>query len=194
LPVDAAELALFHAGTPEVIARTRTDASGAFTTGAFASGGIPVHAYLKATKPEYRTTFFYPPFPFTRSATSLPLPMISDALFEQVTTTLHATQDDKHNGAMLVAVADCNGQPVAGATLSIIHGSSQTGDVHDLSAIVPGAAGVYLVFDVPDGKVRVSATYNGTQLPEHDVMVRAKDPDCPTARGTLTATAVVPGP
>jgi hypothetical protein len=193
-PVDAADLALFRAGTPEVIARTQTDAHGAFTTGAFATGGHPLHAYLKATKPGYRTTFFYPPFPFTRDATSLPLPMISNTLFDQITATLQAAQDDKHNGALLVAVADCNGQPVSGATLSIIHGNSPAGDIHDLGAIVPGADGVYLVFDVPDGKVRISAAYNGTQFPEHEVIVRAKDPDCPTARGTITATAVVPGP
>jgi hypothetical protein len=50
------------------------------------------------------------------------------------------------------------------------------------------------VFDVPDGKVRVSAGFDGTQLPEHEVTVRARDPECPTARGTLTATAVIPAP
>jgi hypothetical protein len=190
MPVGAVDLALFHAGTPDVIVRTTSDASGMFATGAFASGGHPLHAYLKATKPDYRTTFFYPPFPFTHDATNLPLPMISDVLFETIATSLGATQDDHHNGVLLVAVADCQGQPVAGATLSVIHGNTQVGDVYDL----PSAPGAYLVFDVPDGKVRVSASYTGTQLPEHEVTVRAKDPECPTARGTLTATAVIPPP
>jgi len=189
-PVDGVDLALFHAGTPDVIVRTTSNGSGAFTTGAFASGGHPLHAYLKATKPDYRTTFFYPPFPFTRDATNLPLPMIGDALFDTVASSLGATQDDRHNGVLLVAVADCQGQPVAGATLSVIHGNAPVGHIHDL----PSAPGTYLVFDVPDGKVRVSASYSGTQLPEHEVTVRAKDPECPTARGTLTATAVIPPP
>jgi hypothetical protein len=189
-PVDGVDLALFHAGTPDVIVRTTSNGSGAFTTGAFASGGHPLHAYLKATKADYRTTFFYPPFPFTRDATNLPLPMISNTLFATITSSLGAMQDDRHNGALLVAVADCQGQPVAGATLSVIHGNTPVGHIYDL----PSAPGAYLVFDVPDGKVRVSASYNGTQLPEHEVTVRAKDPECPTARGTLTATAVIPPP
>jgi hypothetical protein len=189
-PVDGVDLALFHAGTPDVIVRTTSDGSGTFTTGAFASGGHPLHAYLKATKQDYRTTFFYPPFPFTRDATNLPLPMISDALFATVASSLGATQDDRHNGVLLVAVADCQGQPIAGATLSVIHGNAPVGDIHAL----PSAPGAYVVFDVPDGKVRVSAGFDGTQLPEHEVTVRARDPECPTARGTLTATAVIPAP
>jgi hypothetical protein len=193
-PVGAAELQLFHAGTPDVLAHTQSDATGAFSTGAFVSGGHPLQAYLKATKQDYRTTFFYPPFPFTRNATSLPLPMISDALFDTVRTSLHASQDDKHHGVLLVAVADCQGQPVAGATLSVIHGNSQVGTIYNLGTIVPTSAGVYLVFDVPDGKVTVSASFGTTQLPAHDVVVRAKDPDCATARGTLTATTVIPAP
>jgi hypothetical protein len=190
MPVGGVDLALFHAGTPDVIARMQSAASGAFTTGAFATGGHPLHGYLKATTPGYRTTFFYPPFPFARDATNLPLPMISDALFATITATLGATQDDRHNGVLLVAVADCQGQPVASATLSVIRGNAPVGDIHGL----PSAPGAYLVFDVPDGKVKVSASFNGTQLPEHEVTVRARDPECPTARGTLTATAVIPAP
>lgn len=193
-PVDGVDLALFRAGQPVVLARTRTDASGAFSTGTFASGGHPLHAYLKATRAGYRTTFFYPPYPFTHDAASLPLPMVSDALFTTVAASLGETQDDRHDGALLVAVADCNGQPVAGATLSVRRGTTAAGRAYDLGAIVPSAAGVYLVFDVPDGKVRVSAAYHGTQFPEHEVTVRARDVECPSARGTITATSVIPGP
>lgn len=193
-PVADAEVALFRAGQPIVLARTHSAINGTFSTGTFSSGGQPVHAYLKSTKADYRTTFFYPPYPFATNATNVPMPMISDALFTTVKGLLGATQNDNQNGALLIAVADCNGQPVAGATLHVLHGNSPTGQVYDLGTLVPSEAGTYLVFNVPNGKVRVSATYNGASFPEHDVMVRAKDPDCEPARGTVTATTIVPGP
>jgi len=195
-PVDGASLAFFVAGKPVVLARAQSDAAGAFSTGAVASGGHPLHAYLKATKPGYRTTFLYPPLPFTKDTMTVPLPMMSDALFATIASTLAASQDDHHNGVLLVAVADCKGHLLPGATLSVTRGNGHVavGDIHDLGAAVAGAGGLFLVFDVPDGKVEVSAAYGGMPLPEHDVMVRKQDPDCPTARSTLTATAVMPEP
>jgi hypothetical protein len=191
-PVDAAEVALFRAGQPVVLARTHSASNGAFATGAVATSGHAVHAYVKATKPGYRTAFYYPPVPFTASSTTLVVPTLSDAVFATVKTLLGATQDDAHNGALLVAVLDCDGHPLAGATLSVRRGMSSVGHAYDLGAAVPADAGVFLVFDVPDGKVRVSATYQGTQLPEHDVVVRASDPECTPPRGTLTSTIVTP--
>ena len=188
-PVDDVDVALFRAGEPVVLARTSSGPTGAFSTGAVVSGGHAIHAYLKATKQDYRTAFFYPRSrsPPTRATSSCPT--ISNSLFETVSATFGATQDDTHNGVLLVAVLDCAGTPIAGATLSVRRGANQVGDAHDLGSIAPGT---FLVFNVPDGKVFVSASYNGTQLPEHDVMVRAKDPDCATARGTLTSTIVRP--
>jgi hypothetical protein len=191
-PVDAADVALFRAGQPVVLARTHSASNGAFATGDVATSAHPVHAYLKATKPGYRTAFFYPPHPFTASSTSLVVPTLSDAAFATVKTLLGATQDDAHNGALLVAVLDCAGQPLAGATVNVRRGMSSVGHAYDLGTVVPADAGVFLVFDVPDGKVHVSATYQGTDLPEHDVVVRATDPECPTSRATLTSTIVKP--
>lgn len=191
-PVDAADVALFRAGQPTVLARTHSASNGAFATGAVTTHGNAVHAYLKASKPGYRTAFFYPPSPFATNATTLDVPTISDAMFSSVTTLLGTTQDDAHNGALLVAVLDCAGQPLAGATLGVRRGMTSVGHAFDLGAVVPAATGVFLVLDVPDGKVRVSATYQASQLPEHEVVVRSKDPECPTARGTLTSTIVAP--
>lgn len=195
-PVDAADVVLFRAGEPTVLARTNSGAGGAFSTGSVASAGHPLHAYLKATKQDYRTSFFYPSSPFADNASNIVVPVISDAAFETVKAALGTTQDDRHNGVLLVAVLDCSGHPLSGATLDVHRGNSPNavGNQFDVSGVIPGAAGVFLVFDVPDGKVFVSATYNGVQMPEHDVMVRSNDPDCPTApRGTLTSTIVKPG-
>lgn len=193
-PVPDVEVALFRAGQPIVLARTHSAQNGTFSTGQFSSGGHPVHAYFKGTKSDFRTTFYYPPNPFATNATNVPVPMVSDALFTTVEGLLGATQNDNKNGALLIAVADCNGQPVAGATLQVLHGNSPVGQVHDLGTLIPSEAGTYLVFNVPDGKARVSASYNGAMFPQHDVMVRSKDPDCETAVGTITATSIVPGP
>lgn len=191
-PVADAEVKLFRAGQPIVLARTQSTGNGAYSTGAFPTSGNPQHAYLKAMKPDYRTTFFYPPSPFAKNLTNLPVPMISTALFAQVKSLLGATQNDNKNGALLIGVSDCNGLPVAGATVTAVHGNSPTGQAYDLSALSPSHTGVYVVFNVPDGKVRVSASLNGAVFPSHDVMVRAKDPDCEDARGTVTATTIVP--
>jgi hypothetical protein len=175
-----------------VLARTNSATNGAFATGAVHTSGQAVHAYVKAMKLGYRTAFFYPPSPFTVSSTTLVVPTLSDAVFSTVKTVLGASQDDAHNGALLVAVLDCDGHPLAGATVSVRRGNSSVGHAYDLGTAVPVDAGVFLVFNVPDGKVRVSAEYQGMQLPEHDVVVRASDPECSTPRGTLTSTIVTP--
>lgn len=191
-PVDNADVALFRAGEPVVLARTQSTGGGAFSTGSVASAGQPLRAYLKATKTDYRTSFFYPPSPFADSSSNLVVPVISDAAFETVRTTLGASQDDKRNGVLLVAVLDCSGNPLGGATLDVHRGNSPSsvGNAYELAGIAPG---VFLVFDIPDGKVLVSASYNGIQMPEHDVMVRSHDPDCDDVMGTLTSTIVKPG-
>src|SRR5690606_1360048 len=62
--VDAADVALFRAGQPVVLARTTSASNGAFATGAVNTSGRAVHAYLKAMKRGYRTTFAYPPVPY----------------------------------------------------------------------------------------------------------------------------------
>jgi len=191
--VDAADVALFVAGEPTVLARTQSASNGAFATGAVTTHGHAMHAYLKATKPDYRTAFFYPPVPFTANSTSLLVPTLSDATFATVKTLFNATQNDAHNGALLVAVVDCDGNPLPGATLSVQRGTTQVGHIYDLGTAIPANAGVFLVFNVPDGKVNVSATYQTAQLPEHEVVVRAYDPDCTIPRGTLTSTIVQPG-
>lgn len=191
-PVDAADIALFRAGQPVVLARTHSATNGAFATGSFATNGHAIHAYVKATKRDYRTAFFYPPSPFAANSTTLVVPTISDAQFATLTTLLGATQDDAHNGALVVAVLDCAGHPLLGATVTVRRGQSTVGHSHDLGTAIPALAGATLVLDVPDGMVRVSATYQNNQLPEHDVAVRAKDPECATAKGTLTSTIVIP--
>lgn len=193
-PVDAAQVDLFRAGEPVMLARTHSGSGGAFSTGSVPTGGYAVHAYLKATKEEYRTSFFYPPAPFAASAANVVVPVISNAAFDTVASTLGVTQNDRKNGVLFVAVVDCSGAPLSGASLKVHRGNSPNaiGETFDVSSVIPGAKGVFLVFNVPDGKVFVSATYNGVELPEHDVMVRSTDPDCIDPRGTLTSTIVRP--
>jgi hypothetical protein len=191
-PVDAADIALFRAGQAVVLARTQSAANGAFSTGAVTTNAKPVLAYVKAMKDDYRTAFFYPPRPFTTSTATLIVPTMSNVEFAKVKTQLGATQNDAKNGALLITVADCDGERLAGATVSVRRGMSSVGKIYDLGALAPVNAGLYLVFDVPDGKVTVSATYQGMQLPEHEVVVRAADQDCDPPVATLTSTIVKP--
>jgi hypothetical protein len=192
-PVDAADVTLFRAGQPVALARAHSATNGAFATGSFSTNGQAMHAYVKATKQDYRTAFFYPPSPFTANSTTLVVPTISDAQFATVKSLLGATQDDAHNGALVVAVLDCDGNPLIGATVTVRRGQSLVGHAYDLNTAIPSVpGGVTLVLDVPNGMVHVSATYQNNQLPEHEVAVRAKDPECHTAKGTLTSTIVTP--
>jgi hypothetical protein len=191
-PVAAADIALVRVAQSSVVARARTATNGAFATGAFSTNGQPMHAYVQATKQNYRTAYFYPPGPFTANSTTLVVPTTSNAQFATIKTLLGATQDDAHNGALVVTVLDCDGQPLIGATVTVRRGQSVVGHAYDLSAAVPGVPGVTLVFDVPDGIVQVSATYQNEQLPEHELRIRARDPECATAKGTLTSTIVTP--
>jgi hypothetical protein len=191
-PVAAADIALVRVAQSSVVARARTATNGAFATGAFATNGQPMRAYVQATKQDYRTAFFYPPAPFTANSTTLVVPAISNAQFATIKTLLGATQDDAHNGALVVSVLDCDGNPLIGATVTVRRGTSAVGHAYDLGAAVPGVSGETIVLDVPEGVVRVSATYQNNQLSEHEVVVRARDPQCSTAKGTLTSTIVIP--
>jgi hypothetical protein len=49
------------------------------------------------------------------------------------------------------------------------------------------------VLNVPDGATEVSASYNGMTFPTHTVVAHKK-PNGGGAMGTITATAVPPGP
>jgi hypothetical protein len=122
----------------------------------------------------------------------VPVPLIDQATFGQLTGFAQVTQDDTANGAMVVTVSDCSLAPINGATLSVQQNGMDQGMVFDIGAVISQAAGIFFVFNVPDGATDLTATYNGMTFPVRTVMAHAQaDAESP---GTITATALVPGP
>jgi hypothetical protein len=173
--------------------------TGDFTLGPITTGGDAVD-YLRGldakTSPTYRTTYLYPPNPIRATFDGIPVPMIEQALVNQLGMFLGA-QDDTNNGMLFVAVNDCSTTMPAGidgASITVQQNNQDVGDApFDLGTLAPQAAGTFIVLNVPDGATEVSASYDGMTFPTHTVMVHKK-PNGGGSMGTITATAVPPGP
>lgn len=167
---------------------------GAFASGDLATGGTPLDGYVKASIAAYRTTFLYPPSKVVANLANVPVPMLDSNNFDLLLQfVLMATQNDTANGVLFVPVTDCALMPINGATLSVKQGATEVGEQHDLGMLAAQAAGTFIVLNVPDGDVTVSASYNGMDFPPH-VVTAHKKPNGANAVGTITATAVRPGP
>lgn len=161
----------------------------AMTTGTFTTGNIVTHA--RASLATYRTSYVYPPNPIVKNLTNTPVPVISDAAFAQINQVL--TQTDATNGLLLVTIADCALTPIAGGTLTAKQNNQSVGTILDLGSFAAQLAGLYFVANVPDGDVTIGASYQTMTFPSH-VVHAYKKPDGNNTEGTVTVSAVVPGP
>ena len=172
------------------------------TTGAYtlnvATGGMALAGYLEgdkvsATGTQYRTSFVYPPFPLTMDTMNIPLIMLSTTTFNTVAGIAGQTQNDTANGAFFVAVTDCANMPINGATLTVKQNNMDVGHIFDLGALSSMAAGVNVVFNVPDGATTVTATFMSMTFPAH-VMLAHKKNNTDVKNGSVTLTFMRPGP
>jgi hypothetical protein len=182
------------AGT--TVSSVMAGSEGEFSLGPITTNGTAIE-YVRAadTGTTYRTTYLYPPNPLRSSFDGLPVPLIDQALVGQLETFL-GTQNDTDNGMLFVAVNDCSTTtPTAidGAEVKVQQNSQDVGNVFDVGQFIPEAAGTFIVLNVPDGDTEVSASYNGMTFPTHTVAAYKK-PMGPNAMGTVTVTAVPPGP
>lgn len=186
---------LFAVGTPTALSHVTSDANGAFSA-SVPSGGAPLNAYLRGSAPMYRTTLTFPDAPFTAAQVSVPVLMVSQQIFDLLTTQVaDVDQDDANNGAMFITIVDCAGTPIDGANLSVAKSGAQVGEQFDLGKLAPQAAGSFFVFNVPDGEVEISAELGTHTLRSHRVTSRKGEaaPGGGAATGTITTTVVRPG-
>lgn len=185
----------FAVGMPNRLSRVTSDASGAFST-SVDSGGAPLDGYLRGTAPMYRTTLSFPASPYAQAQVPSPVLMVSNQIFELLTTQVaDVQQDDTVNGAMFINIVDCAGTPIDGVDLSVAKAGVEVGEQFDLGKLAPQAAGSYFVFNVPDGDVQISAKLGSQALRPHRVTsLRGEVPPGGGApAGTITTTVVRPG-
>ena len=157
-----------------------TLANGAFSLGPI-PGVTPVDAYVKATKTGTRPTLVYPPQPLVANQGMVPVLMITDAQLGLLLQVLGGGSQDATKGLVGVAVLDCAGAQVMGATVAVKQNNVAVGNVVDIGAFSPGT---FFVTNVPVGAALVTATFNGMTFRSHTVKSIA---------GTDTTTGVRPG-
>lgn len=191
----------FKAGTQNRVDRVVSDDTGAFTTGNIVTGGAALDGFLDASDPvgqmqatEYRSSILFPPTPLADNTANVPVLMISAQTFALLSGPLVANvqQDDTKNGVLVVAVTDCANTPISGATLSVKQASADVGTQYDLGQLSAQAAGIFFVFNVPDGSTEIGATFDGKTFRAHNVIAFKTSNAHPT--GTLSTSIVRPGP
>lgn len=184
---------IFKVGVPTAAKSVTSGTMGAYTSGDI-TGGVAID-HLRGALATYRTTYLYPPQPIRMTVPGdVPLPLISNAAFD--TIQMYAGTQNETKGAFLITVTDCaiaNPQLIDGATLHVQQNNADVGDVFDVGQFLPQAAGVYFVMNVPVGDTQVWADYNGKTFPKRTVGSFAK-PNGANAEGTITVTAIPPGP
>lgn len=185
-PLAGATLDAFRTGNPTSLATTISAANGSYTL-MIATGGMPLDGYVRVTRTSYIDTYAYPPAPVAANSTQS-LYLITSSEFTLLSIAALVTQASG-NGFVAVAVTDCNGTAVAGATVSTTPGGtvrySSSGGVPSASATATSADGVAYVFNVAAGDVVVRANSGSMTLRQHTVNARAN---------AVTITVVAPGP
>jgi hypothetical protein len=189
----AVTVEVFKTGTANAVDTQTSAGDGTFTSGDIATGAVPFDGYVKGALDGYRTSYLYPPTPPAASVTGVPLALFTDQLLGQLATVAGATQDDTNNGLLFLTVTDCSNTPIQGATLSIQQGGQDVGVQFDLGGLISQAAGINVVFNVPDGATDITGTYGSMTFPMHTVVAH-KMPNGQGAVGTVTLTTVRPGP
>ena len=159
------------------LASTLSDSGGNFVLNA-ATGGVPIDGFARASKDSYLTSWLYLPDPLSMSFTNVPVVMIASSNVGLLELLLGVSVDDS-KGVVALRIADCAGDPIAGATVSTSPAGTDiaytSGGLPSTMAAATDADGVAIVFNVPPGDVEVQASYGGTALHAHTVVSHAGD-------------------
>ena len=186
-PVQGATVAAFTRGAEDTaLDSDNTDAQGVYELSA-ATGGVPLDAFVRAEETGYIPTRVYPPTVVATSLADVPIPLLDQNLLDTVTFFAGVDQDPDL-GIVLLVVADCEGTPIEGATVSstpaagdIVYANEQGIPSSDQTATA--AEGIAYLFNVPLGEVTVGGSKSGQDLAEHPVDVLADE---------ISATVILP--
>lgn len=187
-PLAAAKVEAYKDGANPVIAMATTAADGAYSVD-LPTAGVPLSGHLKFTKATYLDSYVYPPTPVYAATTNGSTLVVNQGGLDLLTTVAQA-QDPDTSGAMGIVLIDCNGDYIAGGTVTVKQGATAVGTVRyttgglpDKAATQTDSSGYVLVFDVPPGNVDIGAKVGGMTLRAHTVVVTAH---------AITITAIVP--
>lgn len=171
------------------IAMTTTDAQGNYTL-AIQTNGEAIDGFLKATKADYKITYLYPPYPLTMDFNMASVLMVKPSTYDTLSNITTAMQQPG-NGVIALIVSDGT-NPVAGATVTSTPAPTPMARYNAMvgALTLPSANatstysdGVAYLFNLPPGKVTVSATKTGMTFASHGVKAWADQ---------LTTTVIVP--
>ena len=185
-PLAGATVKGFKTGVATALDSTTSDSVGNYSL-TLATASVPLDGYVLVSKTGYVDTYGYPPAPLAASAAQSVLLVTSSEV-----VGLYAAAGSSHTGgtgSIAVVITDCDGTPIAGATVSTSAGGtvrySSGSGIPSSSATSTSADGVAYVLNVTAGDVVVSGALTGHTLRSHTVNARAD---------VVTITGLAPGP
>ncbi len=170
------------------IATTTTDGFGDFSL-TIATNGESIDGFLKASRTGFKETYLYPPYPLMADFDQATVIMIKPGSYDALSTIAQGNQQE---GMGLIGCVVTDGStPVAGATVASnpaasvyrYNDTSGTTVFPSSQAAATHNDGVAYMFNLPPGKITVSADKAGITFRSHTIKVR---PD------QLTTTVIVP--
>jgi|GEM_PF-2620956 len=164
-PIAGATVEGFLVGAPAPIFTSTSDPTGAFTRDQ-GTGGTPRETYLRVAPNGYLPTYYYPPTPVS-SDIEVRLSLFT-AMELGVIGQVAQVNLDPAKVTFLIGVVDCNGDPIAGATVT----TNPPGDIRYFANDTPSAdaistdarTGSAMIANVPASNTMISATLNGMAL------------------------------
>jgi hypothetical protein len=175
-PLSQATVAAFPATGATALATSTSDDAGVFSL-TFATGGVPVNGYLKAKGSGKVDTYYYPPSPIAGSGAVGIVTLFSKDTLDLLSAFAGVGQD-AGAGQAVVALVDCGGFGVPGATLSLSPGAGATtvyfeNNLPKAAATKTDSSGVAGVFNLPTGTITVGADAGVATLRPTTVQSRA---------------------
>jgi hypothetical protein len=184
LPIDAVDVEAFIGASTTAAAMTTSAATGVYSL-TLATGGVPVDGYLRASKNGLIDSYFYAPTPVAASTNQATILLATVQSFTLLAGLAQVTPDPAM-GTLVIAVVDCLGRPVPGASITLQPAGTTRylrNNAPDPAATSTDATGLAAAFNVPAGAVMAGASAGGHTLRAHSVTVRAN---------VLTLTSAVP--
>jgi hypothetical protein len=170
-PVSGATLQGYVVGTTSPVITLTTDGNGMASASA-PTGGKPIDGYFRASISGKEDTWFYPAVPFAGDQT-IGVVMLTSSDVATVAQIANTSQDPTQ-AMMFIKVVDCNGAPLAGATISTQPAGTIryfSGGTPNSGATATDSSGAAAVFDVPSGTVTLGAVEGAMTLRSHSMNV-----------------------